>query len=163
MYLSSTWVRRHVIPLAIRNPGPTAAIVFFFLFTVSNHLEFVTGMALQIAPFWHILVTGAVFALFGALLLYEVIRLHRKLAEVRMVRTVVSTLHHEINNPLQVIQFSAEKMQALQTYDEISVNDILNQGTRIRDVVAKLGELDQEVLLHQEPGFEGLIDVARSQ
>ena len=163
MHLTSAWVRRHVIPLAIRNPGPTAGLVFLFLFTLSNHVEFVTGMVIQISPFSHILMTGAVFALFGAVLLYEVIRLHRKLAEVKMVHTVVSTLHHEINNPLLVIQFCAEKMQALRNYDEASVNDILTHGTRIRDVVVKLSELDQEVRLHREPGFEGLIDVARSQ
>lgn len=163
MYLSSSWVRKHVIPLAIRNPGPTAGVVFLFLFTLSNHFEFVTGMAIQISPFAHILATGAVFALFGAVLLYEVIRLHRKLAEVKMVRTIVSTLHHEINNPLLVIQFSAEKMQALQSYDEASVSDIIAHGTRIRDVVVKLSELDHEVQLHQERGFEDLIDVARSR
>lgn len=163
MYLSSTWVRKHVIPLAIRNPGPTVGIVFFFLFTLSNHVEFITGMAIQVSPFIHFVFTGAVFATFGAILLYEVIRLHRKLAEVKMVHTVVSTLHHEINNPLLVIQFCAEKMQALHNYDEGSVNDIIVHGTRIRDVVVKLSELDQEVRLHREQGFEGLIDVARSR
>jgi signal transduction histidine kinase len=163
MYLSSAWVRRHVIPLAIRHPGAAAGLVFFFLFTVSNHVEFATGMALRISPYWRILVTGALFALFGAALLYEIIRLHRQLAEVRMVRAVASTLHHEINNPLTVIQFSAEKMLRLRTYDEPSLTDIINHNTRIRDVVVRLTDLDQEVRLRFEPGFEGLIDLVRSR
>ena len=157
------WLRQRVVRLAIRNPGPTTALVFFFLFTVSNHVEFATGMDLALPPLWRMVVTGAVMAIFGAMLLYEVIRLHRKLAEVQMVHTVVSTLHHEINTPLMVIRLSAEKLQDLKSYHEASVRDILAQGTRIRDVVIKLSELDQEVRLHPEPGFQGLIDVARSR
>jgi len=157
------FVRQRVIGMAIRRPGLTAGIVFFFLLTVSNHVEFVTGMAVPISPFWHMLVEGAVMASFGAALLYEIIRLHRKLAEVRMVRAVASTLHHEINNPLTVIQFSAEKMLRLRVYDEPSVNDIISHNTRIRDVVVRLSELDQEVRLRFEAGFEGLIDLARSR
>ncbi|MBI4466610.1 MAG: hypothetical protein HY656_04175 [Acidobacteria bacterium] len=157
------FLRQRVIGLAIRHPGPASGIVFFFLFTVSNHIEFATGMAIQISPFHHMLIESAVMAGFGAALLYELIRLHRRLAEVLMVRTVVSTLHHEINNPLQVIQFSAEKLQTLKSYDEGTVSAILKHNTHIHDVVIKLSELDQEVCLHQEPGFEGLIDVARSR
>lgn len=157
------FLRQRVIGLAIRHPALMSALVYFFLFTVSNHVEFVTGMAVPISPFSHMLVEGAVMAGFGAALLYEVIRLHRQLAEIRMVHAVVTTLHHEINNPLLVIQFSAEKLQALKHYDETSVDDILRQGTQIRDVVVKLGELDQTVRFHQQPGFEGLIDVERSR
>ena len=163
MYLSSTWLRRHVIPLAIRHPALAAGIVFFFLLTLSNHIEFTTGMVVPISPFWHMLIEGAVMAGFGAALLYEIIRLHRQLAEVRMVRAVASTLHHEINNPLTVIQFSAEKMLRLRVYDEPSVNDIISHNTRIRDVVVRLSELDQEVRLRLDAGFEGLIDLVRSR
>lgn len=163
MYFSSAWVRRHVTGLAIRHPSVAAALLFLFLFTLSNHIEFTTGMALQISPFWHMLLIGGVMASFAAILLYDVIRLHRRLAEVQMVRTVVSTLHHEINNPLMVIQLSAEKLQMLKSYDEPTVNNILDYGTAIRDVVGKLGQLDEEVKLRVEPGFEGLIDVHRSR
>lgn len=162
MALTSHWTRKHILSLAGRYPGLVSALLFFFLFAVSNHIEFTTGMAMQISPFWHMLLVGAVMASFAAILLYDVIRLHRQLAEVQMVRTVVSTLHHEINNPLMVIQLSAEKLQALKSYDEPTVNNILDYGIVIRDVVVKLGTLDDEVKLRVEPGFEGLIDVHRS-
>lgn len=157
------WLRRRVVRLAIRNPALTTAIVFFLLFTVHNHVEFATGMAIQISPFWQMLLMGALMSVFGSLLLFEVIRLHRRLAEVHMVRTVASSLHHEINNPLMVIQFCAERMESLQRYDQTSVHDILVHGHRIRDVVLKLSDLDQEVRLHRDPGFPGLIDLPRSR
>ena len=155
--------RQRIVAMAVRFPAPTAALVFFFLFTMANHIEFVTGMALQISPFWHMIVMGAVMAAYGASLLYEVIRLHCKLAELQMVRTVVSTLHHEINNPLQVIQLSAQKLQDGGHYDAACVRNILDYGGHIRDAVLKLKELDQEVRLHRDPGFRGLIDVPRSR
>lgn len=163
MALTSPWTRKHILSLAVRYPGLMSALLFFFLFAVSNHLEFTSGMALQSSPFWHMLLVGAVMASFAAILLYEVIRLHRQLAEVRMVRHVVSTLHHEINNPLLVIQLSAEKLQALRAYDDPTVKNILDYGTVIRDVVVQLGSLDYEVRLRVEPGFENLIDIARSR
>ena len=163
--LGKTWrfLRQRVIGLAIRHPGATAGIVFFFLFTLSNHIEFVTGMAVPISPFHHMLIEGAVMAGFGAALLYEVVRLHRQLAEVRMVRAVASTLHHEIDNPLAVIQFAAEKLQALRSFDAATVGEILAHNGRIRDVVLRLTELDREVHLRIEPGLEGLIDLDRSR
>jgi nitrogen fixation/metabolism regulation signal transduction histidine kinase len=76
---------------------------------------------------------------------------------------VVATLHHEINNPLTVIQLSAEKLHELQRYDEPTVANIITHGTRIYTVVSKLNKLDEAVHLRQEEGFEGLIDVARSR
>lgn len=157
------WLRRRVVQMSIRSPGLAAALVFFFLFTVSNHVEFTTGMVLQISPFWHMLIMGVVLAVFGAMLMLEVIQEYRRLAEVQMVRTVVATLHHEINNPLTVIQLSAEKLHDLQRYDAPTVTEILAHGTRIHNVVAKLNQLDEEVHLRQEQGFEGLIDIGRSR
>lgn len=157
------WLRQRIVLMAIRNPGPTVALVFFFLFTISNHVEFTTGMVLQISPFWHMLTMGVVMAIFGAVLMLEVIREYRRLAEVQIVRTVVATLHHEINNPLTVIQLSAEKLHDLQRYDAPTVTEILAHSTRIHNVVAKLNQLDEEVHLRQEQGFEGLIDIARSR
>lgn len=157
------FLRQRVVGMAIRHPGSAAGLVFFFLLTLSNHIEFTTGMAVPISPFWHMLIEGGVMAGFGAALLFEIIRLHRKLVEVRMVRAVASTLHHEINNPLMVIQFSAEKLRTLRSYDDAAVGEILAHNTHIRDVVVKLTELDQEIRLRYEPGFEGLIDLARSR
>ncbi len=149
--------------MAVHSPGLAAALVFFFLFTVSNHVEFTTGMVLQISPFWHMLIMGAVMAVFGAMLMLEVIREYRRLTEVETVRAVVATLHHEINNPLTVIQLSAEKLHELQRYDEPTVTNIITHGTRIYAVVSKLNKLDEEVHRRQEEGFEGLIDVTRSR
>ena len=163
IYNSWQWLRRRIVGMAVRHPGPASGIVFLFLLTVSDHVEFATGMALQISPFWHMIVMGAVVGTFGASLLYEVIRLHRLLAELQMVRAVVITLHHEINNPLQVIQFSAEKLRSGGNYDEVCVRNILDYGSRIRDAVVKLRELDEEVRLNQDPNFRGLIDLAQSR
>src|SRR3989338_3727441 len=53
-------------------------------------------------------------------------------------------------------------MQALHSYDEASASNIIAHGTRIRDVVVKLSELDHEVHLHRERGLANLIEVARS-
>jgi len=157
-----SWLRQRVVQIAVRSPGLAAALVFFFLFTVSNHVEFTTGMVMQISPFWHMLIMGAVMAVFGAVLMLEVIREYRKLTEVETVRIVVATLHHEINNPLTVIQLSAEKLHELKRYDELTVDNIITHGTRIYAVVSKLNKLDEAVHLRQDEGFEGLIDVARS-
>lgn len=85
------------------------------------------------------------------------------MAELRTVRAVVSTLHHEINNPLQVILLSADRLQSLQSFESTCVEDIAVNSTRIRDVVAKLGSLEDEVRLQEDLGFAGLIDVARSR
>lgn len=69
MYLLSEWIRQHVIRLALRHPGLMTAMLFFLLFTVSNYIEFTTGMALQTSPFWHMLLEGAAMSSFGAMLL----------------------------------------------------------------------------------------------
>ena len=156
-------VRKLVIHLAIHHPVLMSTLFFFFLLTLANHIQFATGMAIKISPFWQFLLTGAAMAFFGASLLYEVIRLYRDLLQVQMVSTISASLHHEINNPLNVIQLSAEKLQALKSYDETTVSDILAYSTRIQDVVVKLSELKEKVRPHKDPGFGGIIDVSRSQ
>ncbi len=155
-------LRQLIIRLAFRDPRGMSALVFLFLFVVSNHV-YSGAKSLQDFTFWHMLMMGTLMATFGAVLLYEVIRTQRNLAEVRMVRTVTSTLQHEINNSLNVIQLSAGKLQALKSYDESSVRNILTYSSRIHDVVTKLSQLEERVLFHQDPGFAGVIDVARSR
>ena len=156
------WVRRQVIRLALRYPRLITVLFLLFLFTVSNHIEFATGMAVRISPLWHTMGEGLIVATFGAFLLYEAIRLYREFAELQMVHIVVRSLHHEINNPLTFLLLSAERLQALNSYDETTVRNILAQGSHIRDVVAKLSQLEEKVLLHEDPGFRGLLDLARS-
>lgn len=155
-------VRLRGIGFAVRYPRLASVLVFLFLFTVSNQVEFLSRVVLKIPLFEQMIVTGVVMATFGALLLAELIRLHRQVVEAQMVRTVASTLSHEINNPLQVIQFSAEKLQMLHAYDDHCVGHILTQGVRIRDVLAKLMNLEREVRLRQDAGFAGLIEIEHS-
>lgn len=156
-------LRQRVTGLALGYPPLMAVLIFLFLLTLSNQVYFATGIAVQIPVFWHMLVMGTLMATYGAFLLYEVIRLHGKLAEVRLVRTIASTLHHEINDPLMVIQLSGEKLQTLRSYDETCVNNILAYGTRIRDVLLRLSKLEEEVRLRKEQGFAGLIDIPGSR
>lgn len=157
------WLKHRLIQLAANYPQLMVVLIFLFLLTLSNQVYFATGIAVQIPIFWHMLVMGTLMATYGAFLLYEVIRLHGRLAEARLVRTVASTLHHEINNPLMVIQLSAEKLQTLRTYDETTVQNILTQGARIRDALLRLSKLEEEVRLRKEQGFAGLIDIPGSR
>ncbi|MFQ5817951.1 MAG: histidine kinase dimerization/phospho-acceptor domain-containing protein [Terriglobia bacterium] len=157
------WPRQRLLQLALKYPPLMAGLIFLFFLTVSNQVYFTTGIALQLPAFWHMLLMGTLMATYGAFLLHEIIRMHSKLARVQVVRTLVSTLQHEMNTPLMVIQLSAHKLQTLKSYDETCVNNILDHTLRIRDLIVKLSHLDQEVRLHQKPGFEGLIDVTRSR
>lgn len=157
------WLRQQVKQLALSRPRLMTGLLFFFLYTVSNYVHFATTTVLKISPFWQMLVTGAVLATFASLLLYEVVRLHRHLAEVQTVTMAARTIRFEINNAFTVIQLSTEKLRDLQGYDENSVRNILAQGAQVRDGLNKLAELEKRVHLHEEPGFEGLIDIAQSQ
>ncbi len=156
-------VRKRIIVLALRWPPVMAALMFLFLLTVSNQVYFTASHIIEIFSYWHMLLMGTLMASFGALLLYEVIRLTRRLTELEIVRLVANTLLHEINNPLQVIQMSAEKLRTLQQHDQETVGKILAHGERIRDTVANLSKLRERILLHQESGFAGLIDLERSR
>ena len=157
------WLRERIIGLALSYPFLIAGLMFLFLLTVSNHVFFAVGIAIQVSVFWQMLAIGSVMASFGAALLYEVIRLQSRLTEAWLVRSVVATLQHEINNPLQVINLTAEMLLSSRSYDETSLRNILAEGMRIRDAVAKLSTLTQEVRLRREPGFAGLIDVTGSR
>lgn len=163
VFMPWQWFRQQVQKLALSRPRLMTALVFFFLYTVSNYVHFATTTVLKISPFWQMLVTGAVLATFASLLLYEVVRLHRHLAEVQAVTMAARTIRFEINNAFTVIQLSTEKLRDLQGYDEISVRNILAQGGYVRDALNKLAALEQKVRLHQEPGFEGLVDIEQSR
>jgi signal transduction histidine kinase len=163
MQLTSGWTRRLVANLCIKHPVLAAVLLFFLMFTLSNYVSVTTRFDLVLSPFWNMVVEGAVMAFFAAAPLYEVCRLNRQLTELDTVRTIVTTLHHEINNPLQVILLSADRLHLIERYDAECVEDIAANGTRIRDVVLKLSGLEAGVRLHTEPGFRGLIDIARSR
>lgn len=155
-------VRKQLAQLALRYPPLVATLMFLFFYTVSNHVYFTTAFAIQVPAFWHMLMMGALMASFGAVLLYEVLRLYKKLTELQLVRVVVGTLQHEINNPLAIIRLSAEKLQSVKTYQGDSVQEILTQVQRIQEVVVRLSDLEREVQLHPGPGAL-LIDPARSR
>ncbi len=137
--------------------------MFLFLHPLSNQIYYTAGHIIAMPSHWHMLLMGALMAAFGAVLLYEVIRLTRRLAELEIVRAVANTLLHEINNPLQVIQMSAEKLRALPQHDQETVGNILTYAERIRATVADMSKMRERVFLHQESGFDGLIDLDRSQ
>jgi signal transduction histidine kinase len=156
------WFRSHTVNFAVRHQGLSAAAMFLFLFNVSNYIEWASRWRLPIPPVSQVMITGAVMASFGALLLAEVLRLYRQAAEAKMVRMVVRTLGHEINNPLQVVQFTAEQLRAAAS-SQRSAESILAEVGRIRQAVSRLGALEKEVRLRNAPGFAGLIDLDRSQ
>lgn len=156
-------IRSWVAEFALRHRGISAALMFLFLFNVSNYVEWATRWRLPIPAFSQMMITGAVMASFGALLLAEVLRLHRQAVEGRMVRVVVRTLGHEINNPLQVVQLTAEQLRGGGGASQRSAESILTEVGRIRQVVSRLSALESEVRLRQAPGFAGLIDLNRSQ
>lgn len=156
-------VRSWVADFASRHRGLSAAVMFLFLFNVSNYVEWAARWRLSIPQFSQMMITGAVMASFGALLLGEVLRLHRQAVEARMVRTVVRTLGHEINNPLQVVQLTAEQLRGDASASQRSAESILAEVARIRLAVSRLSLLEGEVKLRQAPGFNGLIDLDRIQ
>lgn len=155
--------RSWVADFASRHRGLSAALMFLFLFNVSNYIEWASRWRLPIPAFSQMMLTGAVMASFGALLLAEVLRLHRQAVEARMVRVVVRTLGHEINNPLQVVQLTAEQLRGDAGASQRSAESILVEVARIRLAVSRLSSLEGEVKLRQAPGFAGLIDLDRSQ
>ena len=155
--------RSWVADFASRHRGLSAAVMFLFLFNVSNYIEWASRWRLPIPAFSQMMLTGAVMASFGALLLAEVLRLHRQAVEARMVRMVVRTLGHEINNPLQVVQLTAEQLRGGGGASQRSAESILTEVGRIRQAVSRLGSLEGEVRMRQTPGFAGLIDLDRSQ
>lgn len=163
MRLSYAGIRSRVAEFASQHRGLSAAVMFLFLFNVSNYVELATRWNLPIPPMSQMMITGTVMAAFGALLLAEVLRLHRQVVEARMVRVVVRTLGHEINNPLQVVQLTAEQLRGGGGASQRSAESILTEVGRIRQAVSRLGALEGEVLLRQTPGFTGLIDLDRSQ
>ncbi len=156
-------VRSCVADFASRHRGLSAAVMFLFLFNVSNYIEWASRWRLPIPAFSQMMITGAVMASFGALLLAEVLRLHRQAVEARMVRMVVRTLGHEINNPLQVVQLTAEQLRGDAGTSQRSAESILAEVARIRLAVSRLSALEGEVKLRQAPGFNGLIDLERTQ
>ncbi len=155
-------IRSWVAEFASRHRGISAALMFLFLFNVSNYVEWAARWRLPIPAFSQMMITGAVMASFGALLLAEVLRLHRQAVEGRMVRVVVRTLGHEINNPLQVVQLTAEQLRGGDSASQRSAESILTEVGRIRLAVSRLGSLEGEVRLRQAPSFAGLIDLDRS-
>lgn len=163
--MRSFWspLRRRIVRLALEYPPLMSALVFLFLLTFSNQIYFVTSSVIPISSFRHMLVVGALMATFGAVLLYELLRSNRRLAQIDMVRPMARSLLHELNNPLQVIQLSAEKLKALDRYDEDCVKNIIAQVERIGDLATKLIQLQEEIFLRREPEFAGLIDLARSR
>ena len=163
MKLSYAGVRTWVAEFASRHRGISAAVMFLFLFNVSNYVEWASRWRLPIPAFSQMMITGAVMASFGALLLAEVLRLHRQAVEARMVRVVVRTLGHEINNPLQVVQLTAEQLRGGGAASQRSAESILTEVGRIRQAVYRLGSLEDNVRLRETPGFSGLIDLDRSQ
>lgn len=146
------WLRQRMKDLALSKPRLMTALVFFFLYTVSNSVHFLTTTVLQISPFWQMLVMGAVLATFTSLLIYEIVQQHRRLAEAQIVTKTARTIRNEINNAFTAIRLSTEKLRDLQGYDELSVRNILAQAAYVRDALNKLAELEQDVRLHQEPG-----------
>ncbi len=163
--MSSAWQRARtwIIRLALRYPALMGALMFLFLHTLFNQVYHTASHIIEMSSYWHMLLMGALMAAFGAVLLYEVIRLTRRLAELEMVRAVATTLLHEINNPLQVIQLSAENLRTRQQYDPETAANILTCVERIRATVADMSKMRERVFLHQESGFAGLIDLDRSQ
>ncbi len=163
--MSSSWqhARTRIIRLALRYPALRGALMFLFLHILFNQVYYTASHIIEMPSYWHMLLMGALMAAFGAVLRYEVIRLTRRLAELEIVRAVANTLLHKINNPLQVIQLSAEKLRTRQQYDPETVANILTYAERIGATVANLGKLRERVFLHQESGFAGLIDLDRSQ
>ena len=163
MKLSYAGIRSWVAEFASRHRAISATVMFLFLFNVSNYIEWATRWRLPIPAFSQMMITGAVMASFGALLLAEVLRLHRQAVEARMVRVVVRTLGHEINNPLQVVQLTAEQLRGGGGASQRSAENILVEVGRIRQAVSRLGSLEDKVQFRQTPGFAGLIDLDRSQ
>lgn len=157
------WLRRRVVLLALRHPLAVTTLLFLLLFTVSNHVHYATQAYVQLSPFWHMIAMGTVMGFFGALLMYGYIQQQRRLAQVELVRSVVTTLHHEINNPLTVIYASAALLHSTATDDPATLEDILKSSSRIREVMAKLGQLEERVNLRAERGFEGAIDLVASR
>lgn len=156
-------IRSRVAEFASRHRVISAALMFLFLFNVSNYVEWASRWRLPIPAFSQMMLTGTVMASFGALLLAEVLRLHRQAVEGRLVRVVVRTLGHEINNPLQVVQLTAEQLRGGGGASQRSAESILTEVGRIRQAVSRLGSLEGEVRLRETPGFAGLIDLDRSQ
>lgn len=156
-------IRSWAAEAASRHRGISAALMFLFLFNVSNYVEWASRWRLPIPAFSQMMITGAVMASFGALLLAEVLRLHQQAVEARMVRVVVRTLGHEINNPLQVVQLTAEQLRGHDDASQRSAESILIEVGRIRQAVSRLGSLEDNVRLREAPGFAGLIDLDRSQ
>ncbi len=137
------WLREQLKNLALSKPRLMTTLVFFFLYTVSNSVHFVTTTVLKISPFWQMLVMGAVLATFTSLLIYEVVQQHRRVAELQSTTKVARTIRNDINNAFTAIRLSTEKLRELQGYDEISVRNILSQATYIRDALNKLAELEK--------------------
>ena len=156
-------IRSWVADFASRHRVISAALMFLFLFNVSSYVEWASRWQLHIPALSQMMVTGTVMASFGALLLAEVLRLHRQAVEARMVRVVARTLGHEINNPLQVVQLTAEQLRGSGGASQRSAESILAEVGRIRQAVSRLGSLEGEVRLRQAPGFPGLIDLDRLQ
>ncbi len=137
------WLREQVKNLALSKPRLMTTLVFFFLYTVSNSVHFVTTTVLKISPFWQMLVMGVVLATFTSLLIYEVVQQHRRVAELQSTTKVARTIRNDINNAFTAIRLSTEKLRELQGYDEISVRNILSQATYVRDALNKLAELEK--------------------
>ena len=157
------WLRQRVRLLALSKPRLTTGLVFFFLYTTSNYVHFTTDTVLPVSPFWHMVIMGALVATFASLLFYEVILLHRRLAEVQIVSKAALTVRSEINNSLTVILLSAQKLQTSQVPDERGLQNILSEAAHIERALTKLSELEQEVRYRKETGLQDVIDIGQSR
>ena len=93
---------------------------------------------------------------------HEIIAFQKREIETEVVRKLVSTLKHEINNPLGVVlgaAFLVQQAGELNEQQKKAAEMISASGQRIRDVVAKLAEatsLEQTVksgvVVFQVPG-----------
>jgi len=100
--------------------------------------------------------------------LYDELRATReKLTETEKLATIgemVTTLHHEINNPLQAIVLSAENMLRDLETDEISRDDIeivLKSCSRIHDVLKRILRL-KRIRSSKYVGNADMLDLGES-
>lgn len=156
-------LRRRMVAFALRYPRLVAGLLFMLFFTASEEVHYALREYAWTSPFWYIIGMGMLVGFFGSLPAFELIQQQRRLAQVELVHNVVTTLYHEINNPLTVIIGSAALMRDVQEHERPCVQDILASGRRIQEVMAKLSSLEQRVALRRDCGFEEAIDLDRSE
>ena len=156
------WVREKALVLVLGHPRLVTAVAFMLFFTVSNQIYYVLQAYFLRSSFWHMIVMGVLMGFFASIPILDLVHRQRQLAQVELVRAVVTTLHHEINNPLTVILGSAMLMRDAHEPGKFCLESILDGGNRIKEVMAKLDNLNKLVALRTDAGFEGAIDLDRS-